>query len=57
MADELRQQYHRKFRHVAPVPWNQHFTVELENIYTRVKVISVPRGDRGSVHIPDILRY
>ena len=57
MKDELKQQYHRKFSHVSPVPWNQHFIVELENIYTSVKVISVPKGQRGSVHIPDILRY
>ena len=57
MKDELKQQYHRKFSHVSPVPWNQHFIVELENIYTNVKVISVPKGQRGSVHIPDILRY
>ena len=52
LQDDLRHFYVRSYRHLTPVPWNQHFVVELDKIFTEVMVIQVPKGQRGTVQLP-----
>ena len=32
LQDDLRHFYVRSYKHLTPVPWNQHFVVELDKI-------------------------
>ena len=51
LQDDLRHFYVRSYKHLTPVPWNQHFVVELDKMFTEVKVIQVPKSQRGTVQL------